>query len=417
MKRTRLIMGFAILLWGTSVSIGQERLGFADCAPCTRLCNPCNPYDPCGGSTNFFTACTFGGWVETGVYTNNHGNPSNGPMHSASKRRTDFQMSQLYLFGEKEMDTRRGFDWGGRADLVYGVDAGGMQCYGDETFDFNWGMNESGYGMATYQLYGTLGYRDLSVKIGKFITPVGWEESAAKNNIFYSHSYCYWLEPATHSGILATYDMSDRLSLNAGWAAGMDASFQNRYDDKAILTGFSYGLTDNATVYYWINAGKMFNGDLRGVNRFGDGTILRNDYFIQSLCFEWALTKRLTYLLQYDLRNDNYVSATGKDRYSSYGLNNHFLYKLSDTLTVGTRVEWLRDNGGNFGYITENPGDFWQVTLGLRWDPTENLSFRPEVRYDWCRGATPFALADRENFSSGTRSDQVSGGIGMLISF
>ena len=404
-------MGLAIIMWATSTVIGQEQFGFAQCEPCEPLCDPC---EPCSGSTGFFTPFTFGGWVEAGIYTNSHSSPSNGPMHSASKERRDFQMSQLYLFGEKELNTRRGFDWGGRADLVYGVDAGGMQCYGDETFDFNWGMNKNGYGMAAYQLYGTLGYRDLSVKIGKFITPIGWEESAAKNNIFYSHSYCYWIEPAAHTGVLATYDMTDRLSLNAGWTAGMDSSFQNRYDDTAVLTGFSFGLADNATVYYWINAGKQSNGANRdGELRFGNG-ILRDDYFVQSVCLEWDLTERFTYLLQYDLRNDNFVSVRNeKERFSSYGVNNHFLYKLSDTLTAGTRVEWLRDNGG-FGYFTGDPGDYWQVTIGLRWDPTENLSFRPEVRYDWCKGATPFAPnADGD----GTRSDQVSGGIGMLISF
>ena len=406
MQKIHLLLGLAILLWGTSHAIGQGNFGVAQCDPCEPVSSPC---DPCGGKPGLFSQFAFGGWVEAGVYTNSHGSSTNGTMHSASKARTDFQMSQLYLFGEKEMDTRHGFDWGARADLVYGVDAGGMQCYGDETFDYNWGTNKHGYGMSAYQLYGTLGYGDLSVKIGKFITPIGWEESAAKNNIFYSHSYCYWIEPATHSGVLATYDMTDRLSLNAGWTTGMDTSFQNRFNDKAVLAGFSYGLSDNATVYYWINAGKQYNGELRGEYRLDVyGDILRDDYFVQSLCLEWEMTKRFTYLFQYNLRNDNCVSATGDTRYSSYGFNNHFLYKLTDKLTAGTRVEWLRDNSDGW-YIADVPAEYWQFTLGLRWDPTEYLSFRPEVRYDKCKGDTPFA--------DGDRSDQVSGGIGMLISF
>ena len=293
------------------------------------------------------------------------------------------------------MNAKRGFDWGGRVDLAYGTDFGLMQT-GDGTFDSGWGNNKSGYGMAAYQLYGTLGYKNLSVTIGKFKTRIGWEEVAAKENIFYSHSYCYMIEPATHTGVLATYDLSKRLSVNAGWTSGMDSSFKNPNNNSAILSGITYLLSDDATIYYWINAGKQYD----------DIYAPRNDYFIQSLCMEWALTDRFTYVHQYNLRNDN-VDGTG--RYSSYGINHHFLYKLSDKLTAGTRAEWLRDNGGGTYYIG-TPGDYWQITLGLRWDPTENLSFRPEVRYDWCRGgATPFA--------DGTRSDQVSGGCGMVVSF
>ena len=71
-------------------------------------------------------------------------------------------------------------------------------------------------------------------------------------------------------------------------------------------------------------------------------------------------------------------------------------------------MEWLRDNGGEAYYIGI-PGDYSQVTLGLRWDPTDFLSFRPEIRYDWCRNATPFA--------GGTKKEQISGGGGMVISF
>jgi len=382
MKKIHFFVCFVVLLWGISSVTGQEQFEFAQCNPC----------DPCGGSVSPFT---FGGWVEAGIYTNDRDSHSNGPAHFGSHKRTDFQMNQLYLFGEKEMHTKRGFDWGGRVDLAYGTDYGVMQT-GDGTFDANWGNNRSGYGMAAYQLYGTLGYKDLSVKIGKFITPIGWEAVATKDNLFYSHSYCYMIEPATHTGVLATYDVSDRLSLNAGWTSGMDSSFRNPNNNSSVLTGFTYSLSDKATVYYWINAGTQYNVEAQA----------DSDYFIQSLCLEWALTDRFTYVHQYNLRNNN---VDGGGRYSSYGINNHFLYKLSDKLTAGTRLEWLRDNGNgsDWSYI-DAPGNYWQVTLGLRWDPTEHLSFRPEVRYDWCRGgAAPF----------GGGKDQISGGCGMVISF
>ena len=381
MKKAPFFVGLVLLLWGTSVVFAQS-----DCMPCGPLCS---------SDGVFGSPFSFGGWIETGIYTNGNGGGDNGPMHAEGRRRTDFMMSQLYFFGEKELDTKRGFGWGGRADLVYGVDKDLMQTYGDETFDFDWGTNRHGYGMSAYQLYGTLGYKDLSVMIGKFITPVGWESPAAKENFFYSHSYCYWIEPSTHTGVLATYDMTDRLSVNAGWTTGMDSSFSNPNSNKAVLAGLTYSLTKNATVHYWINKGKQ---------RFDLDADTRTDYFVQSVCLEWIPSDRFTYVLQYNLRNDN---EAGGGRTSAYGINNHFLYTLSDRWGVGTRFEWLRDNGG---YIVDDAGDYYQVTFGFNWNPYENVSIRPEVRYDWCNGGTPFGKDE-------THKDQVTGGFGVVVSF
>jgi hypothetical protein len=245
----------------------------------------------------------------------------------------------------------------------------------------------------------------LSVKIGKFGTPIGWEASASKDNFFYSHSYCYWIEPATHMGVLADYALTDRFTFSAGWVTGEDSSFANPDGNRAILTGFEYALSDDATVYYWINAGRAYHEAV--------------DYFVQSLCLEWNLTKRFTYVFQYNLRNDN-VRGGGAHT-SSYGINNHFLYKLNDQWGVGTRFEWLQNNGGYFADANDNPflGDFYQVTLGLNWNPYENVSIRPEVRYDWCNGSTPFGpSADFGGYPiAGGRSYQVSGGCGVVVSF
>lgn len=390
-----------VLLWGTSVAVCQWVFGVAQCDPCA-VVEPC---DPCGGKPGLFSALSFGGWVETGIYGNNNGGKSdNGPVHTSSIRRTDFVLNQLYLYGEKEMDTRRGFDWGARADFVYGTHASSLQCY-DGTFDADWGLNRHGYAMSAYNLYGSLRYRDLSVKVGKFTGLIGWEAAASKDNFFYSRSLCYWIEPATHMGVLATYNLTDRLSIDAGWTTGTDTSFKNPDDGKSVLAGFTYALTDRANVYYYLNGGEQ-------KNFFGiTNTDTRYDYFIQSLCFEWKPTKRFTYVFQYNLINGN--EKVSGDRHSAYGLNNHFLYQWTDQWSTGMRLGWVRDNGGFFEYA----GDFYEVTLGLNWNPWANVSIRPEVRYDWYKGdETPFGGSEWRG-TLGTRKDQVSAGCGLLVSF
>ena len=405
MKKLHLLVGLTILLWGTTVAVGQDRFGFAQCNPCEPVVDPC---DPCGGKSGLFSALSFGGWVETGVYINGNGGKSdNGPVHTSSVRRTDFALTQLYFYGEKEMDTRRGFDWGARADFVYGTHAGSMQCY-DGTFDAGWGENRHGYAMSVYNLYGSLGYKDLSVKVGKFTGLVGWESSASKDNFFYSRSLCYWIEPATHMGVLATYNLTDRLSIDAGWTTGTDTSFKNPDNGQSVLTGFTYALTDNANVYYYFNGGKQ--------NNFFGLDDKRYNYFVQSLCYEWTPTKRFTYVFQYNLINGNERDDTGRP--SAYGVNNHFLYELTDQWSAGMRFGWVRDNGGYFDDgLGPYLGDFYEVTLGLNWNPWENVSIRPEVRYDWFKGAgTPFGGSQWLD-TPGTRKDQVSAGCGLVVSF
>lgn len=386
MKKVKFLAGLTILLFGTSIALAQS-----DCGSCVPACNPCELV--CGPTTAPFT---FNGWMETGVYTNGNGGGNNGPMHTGSIRRTDFILNQLYFSFEKEMNTRCGFDWGARSDFVYGAHAGSMQPFGDETFDFDWGANEHGYSLSAYQVYGTLGYKNFSVKVGKFSTCLGWEESASKNNFFYSRSYCYWIEPATHMGALGNYAVNKNLTLGTGWVTGMDSSYANPNDNNAVLTGLTYTLMDDATIYYWVTAGKQYD---MGVRK-------RLDYFIQSICFEWNPTERFTYVLQYNLRNDNAVD--GSVQYSSFGVNNHFLYKLSDQWGVGTRVEWLRENGG---FLSNFGGDYYEWTVGLNWNPHKNVSVRPEVRYDWYKGAgTPFG-------KNTSRVDQVTGGCGVVVTF
>jgi hypothetical protein len=180
----------------------------------------------------------------------------------------------------------------------------------------------------------------------------------------------------------------------------MDSSFCNPDGNSAVLTGFEYALADDATVYYWINAGTQPGYEYK-------------DYFVQSLCFEWMLSKRFTYVLQYNLANNNYEDGT---RGSAYGINNHFLYKLNDRWGVGTRFEWLRSNDED---AYDASGDFYQITLGLNWNPYKNVSVRPEVRYDWSKGTLPFGPSAVFGGVSngGKHSYQVSGGCGVIVSF
>ena len=368
---------FFVLFWFFFVSVGQN---YGLTATCSQTHCPKGLFD---------SPLLFGGWVELGIYADGDDNRDHGPFDAQNQRRNDFQMNQLYLFGERTMNTKRGFDWGARADIVYGTDAPGMQCYGDE--DFDWATDEYGYGLAAYQLFGTLGYKDLSVKIGKFGAPLGLETAASKDNFFYSYSNSYSIKPTTHTGILTTYDLTRRLSLKAGWTTGENSSFKSTQKSSSLLTGFVYELPRDASLHYGFNSGTKKN--------------VRDSYFVQSLCLEWKPVKRLTHVIQYDLRNTK--DERGNMWFSAYGVNNHLRYRWNERWDSGLRFEWLRNNGD---YVDKCSGDYYQITLGLNWRPYKHVSIKPEIRSDWFRGTgTPFAR--------GTQRSRVTGGCGLVLSF
>ena len=446
-------------LWKSSLSIalilvlGTSAIGHADCGHGTCAPDPCDPCysgcdsdcdvgcnTGCGDKYVYKDICSslkatddgylwtlgrgtgaktfrFDGWFESGIMTNSHGTTrsggnfgGNGSMHAFGNQRTDYALQQIYLIGEKVMDTSCGFDWGFRSDFMYGNDGYSTQSSGDRSFDYGWARNDHGYGLSYYQLLASVGYKNLNVRGGKFITPIGWEGVAAKDNFFYSHSYCYWIEPSTHVGVLADYAVNDRLTLTGGWTAGHENGFRNRFGDSAYLLGFSWALTPKANLYYYVTQGDTNNGEFSpGDWVFDDsGLAKKSRYLFQSLVYEWKPTKRLTYLMQYNLTNATAHNTDGtKNRDSSYGINNYFLYQLTDKVGVGMRLEWLRDNDDFISDV--GAANYYEITYGVNWTPNRHWSVRPEVRFDWADGCKPFA--------DNTKSSQITGGIGVLYFF
>ena len=388
-----------------------------ECSPCLPACEPCEmtSCDPCepvcnGSAFKLFrggSRLKINGWVEAGIIANSHGAYSNGGTFLYAPALSRFNLNQLGLSVEREMDASKGFDWGARADFLFGVQGLGVQSFGDESFDYGWDSGGD-YGAGFNQLYFTLGYKKLSVDIGKIGTPIGWEETRSWGNFFYSHSNVYYIEPVAHTGFLAHYAVNDWLTVSAGWVAGMD-NFVNRFGDSAFLGGFEASVTKNGTLYYYVYKGRQYEGELPVSRNMRNGGLGDVDYFLQSICYEWNVTDRLTYLIQYDLNNCTPCDR-GVARWSAYGINNHLLYKINDKWAAGFRFEWMHDNGGEASWLDEAGGDYYQYTWGLNWSPTEHLRIRPELRYDIAHGVTPFG-------KNADKSTQFSGGVGILWGF
>jgi len=347
-----------------------------------------------------------GGWTSGGGFANTYGDPSNGPLGFRSA--ADLSSDQNLIFAEKTTDTKcKVFDWGFRVDYMFGFDGPDTQAFGDQDWDYNWDTSAD-YGSAMPQAYATMAINDLTIKAGRFWTPIGYEVVPATGRFFYSHSYtCFYAEPFTHTGVLGSYKVGEKLTVHGGWTDGWDQGWRNRNGASTILAGFTYTPSDKTTVNWFISQGRFGDGRFSGNN----GEILFSSYVMS-----YKLTEKWTYVFQNDY-GLNYSLPTADT--SWYSVNQYLIYKINDCWSFGGRLEWFADPDGarvagdGYGRVLGNRGSYWEMTGGLNWKPHANITIRPEVRYDWFHGTQ----VNQRPFNRGQSTEQLSGGCDVIFTF
>jgi hypothetical protein len=99
-----------------------------------------------------------------------------------------------------------------------------------------------------------------------------------------------------------------------------------------------------------------------------------------------------------------------------YGINQYLFYKINDCWKAGLRAEWFRDDDGDRVTGLRNPnnsifgdnfvGNFYEISAGLNWTPSANLTVRPELRYDWIDQDLPPSVAGSRPYAGQNRVDQ-----------
>jgi len=356
--------------------------------PCDDACDPCAaepwrlfPESACGFSIT--------GWMAGGAVANAGDPVSRYNGVTTFPDRNEVMLNQLYLVMQRPTDTSEEFfDIGGRLDLLFGTDYIFTQAVGLET-DLTgapkWN-NHRFYGLAMPQAYVEVAAGDLAVKVGHFYTIIGNESVMAPNNFFYTHAYTMqYGEPFTHTGVLATYALSDQLSVTTGIHNGWDI-FDRASERAGLLTGFTWkSFDERTTLSFGLTAGDEFNA--QAIPTYSNRTMY-------SLVATRQVTDRLQVVLQHDCGWNKDYSAPGVDA-EWYGLHKMVFYTINDCWKWGARAEWFRDDDGArvTGVRADNPvagasfvGDFYEISTGLNWTPTANLVVRPEIRWDWFEG-------------------------------
>ena len=407
----------------------------ADIVFSQQSCEPIffNPCEPACKQTSLWDKISLYGWVQAGISVNNHGSTnryndadpnvpcwrqldalSGNSFLFMSKAPSNFTVYQTWLGAKKDLDTKRGFDWGFQVDTLFGTDANATQAFGDQRFDFDWGTGD--YHFSFVQLFAEAGYKNLKFRAGKFGPAMVHEALPAPMTFFHSFSYSCYNTVLTASGVTAEYKLSDRLAVTGGWTTGMHNSFSNRFSDNGFVGKVVFAPTNNVNLAY-----NLYLGKSNGYNKVANANDFNRDYdtathAVQTLICTVNISKRWFYMIEGQWGHNNYELGVNKTRTNFRGINQHLIYTVNQRWAVGLRGEWSYAKGTVFDlpHITNggDGGNLYSLTLGANWTPNAWLIVRPEIRYDWTdydNGFKPFAY--------GTKAEQLTAGGSFVVKF
>ncbi|HWB08053.1 MAG TPA: outer membrane beta-barrel protein [Pirellulales bacterium] len=362
------------------------------------------------------------GWIAQGYVWNAYrGNNFNGPV-TWMDRANEWDMQELYLYSTRPTDTKgEGWDIGYRVDALYGTNYRWDTEAGLET-RLNSGQF---YGLALPQFYAEVAYNDLKVKVGHFISPVGFYTVGTFNNFFNLIPYTYqYGEPFTHTGFLANYQVTEKVNLGAGLIHGWDA-FDSSFNKWGGYLGTATinGNADDSLAFVQVYSHEPTQNAARPFTQ----------RYFQTLVYTRPLKQlsdKLTWVIQSDLGVQGQATLTGKTA-RWYGVNQYLYYKKNDLVSWGIGGEWFRDEEGfRVAAAVPSPGspnargwplgpgfagNFYQVTVGPRWTPLPNLTVRPDLRWDWYHGATD--VNGNRPFDNGKLNHQIALYTDFVINF
>jgi hypothetical protein len=247
-------------------------------------------------------------------------------------------------------------DWNGDGAVDHG-DAFETNDFDAQEAYLTWAMPDDG----------PAALKGLSFKGGKFVTLLGAEVIEPWANFNYSRSFLFSLAiPFTNTGLLATYPITDKLSVTGGPIFGWDQVWTSN-NGWSGMGNATYTLNDQVTL-----AMNLIGGPQQA-NQTG------NKRVVADLVGTIKPTSALTLLLNYDWGHEDGAGVDGGAAIWQ-GFAAVANYGFTDRASAAVRAEWFEDNDGSrTGGIG---GNFYEATLTGKYLLTQHLYAQAEYRHD-----------------------------------
>jgi hypothetical protein len=367
------------------------------------------------------TSTTLSGYVDTSAIwkfgTDRGGSVLPGRSYDGPDKQDGFNLNVVKLSLEKPLEEGN-WSAGYKVDLLFGPDANTYN-----TSSIGLGTSDFAVKQAYVNLQVPLG-NGLDFKMGVWDTVLGYEVFEAGNNPNYSRSYGYFLEPKTHTGILASYRVNNVIGLSVGVAdsTGFGNGYLNAINSRSDIesrksylgsltltapesTGFLKGsalyagIIDNSQATpiggqarnLLNNLGNLAGGaGLSGLSNLGGVGNLLNpvgktdviNYYVGATVN--TPVQGLALGAAYDYRgnshNDSLWSAAYANAIALYGS-----YQATDKLKVNVRGEYATASAGTWTVDKAGTGKgekFFGLTVTTDYSLWANVISRLEFRWD-----------------------------------
>jgi len=212
----------------------------------------------------------------------------------------------------------------------------------------------------------------LQLDFGKFITHIGAEviEGYDGWNSNFSRSFLFGLAiPFTHTGLRASYDINDQLSVLGVIANGWDNTTDNN-DSKSIGFQVAYSPSDDLAIFFnWMGGNEQTDSD----HEFRQ---------IFDIVVDAAVSNQLSLQFNLDYGTEQDTGVGGDDA-EWFGLAGIVRYDVNKWFSMNFRAEIFKDYDGVRTLTTATPGhDLWEITITPEFRINKNMVVRAEYRHD-----------------------------------
>jgi predicted porin len=235
----------------------------------------------------------------------------------------------------------------------------------------------------------------IDVKMGTYSTVLGYEVFEGPNNPNYSRSYGWALEATQHTGVLASYKVSDAVSLSGGVAnthlAGINLRATRGKAVSETQKTYLGAVTITAPESFGALAGASLYGAI--VDGFAGNTHDTTSYYVGATVP--TPLEGLAVGAAYDYRDDAPLVVRGKAiaNNRAYAIAGYLAYQCTEKLKLNGRFDYTNGDDGTW-YESARAGthnELFAVTGTVDYSLWANVLSRAELRWDHgLSGARPF---------------------------
>lgn len=265
---------------------------------------------------------------------------------------------------------------GYQVDLLFGPDAIGYNpsAGGAEDSDF-----------AIKQAYVNLRLpmgTGLDVKMGVFNTILGYESFQSYLNPNFSRSFGWQLEPTQHTGILASYQLTEAVGVSAGIAnthmAGINSRSPRAESHKTYMAGIEFTAPDSMG---FMAGSSFYAGVMDGFS--GNESDTTSLYVGGSLL---TPIEGLQIGAAFDYRVDGANDVTTGSNWA-YAVAGYLTFRATEKLAFSGRADYTKGSDGTWfdagtAGVSDTQNELFAATLTAEYALWANVITRAEFRWD-----------------------------------